>query len=145
MVKIRLRRVGAKKQPSYRIVVADSRSPRDGRFIEAIGFYDPRTEPHTVEYDEERALYWLSVGAQPTEAVARMFQNKGTLDRLTRLQAGESLDALLAEAAVQQEPAAESPAEPEAEPVEGDEEPAGEVEAEPSTEVPDQGEEEAEA
>ncbi|MGF1504632.1 MAG: 30S ribosomal protein S16 [Anaerolineae bacterium] len=98
MVRIRLRRVGARNQPSYRVVVANKRSPRDGRFIEAIGFYNPRTEPATVEIDEERALYWLSNGAQPSEAVERMLRNQGTLDRLERLRAGEALEDLLAEA-----------------------------------------------
>jgi len=78
MVKIRLRRVGAKKQPSYRVVVTDSRSPRDGRFIETIGHYNPRTEPPTVVIKEERALYWLSQGAQPTDAVNRMLKKLGT-------------------------------------------------------------------
>ena len=68
-VKIRLRRVGAKKQPAYRVVVADSHAPRDGRFIEIIGYYNPLTHPHTVEIDRERALYWLRHGAQPTDAV----------------------------------------------------------------------------
>ncbi len=77
MVRIRLRRVGAKKQPSYRIVVADKDAPRDGRFIENIGNYNPRTEPETVELDADRALYWLSVGAQPSEAVARLLKSKG--------------------------------------------------------------------
>ena len=77
MVKIRLRRVGAKKQPSYRVVVADSRSPRDGRFFETIGFYNPRTEPQTVEIKEDRALYWLSQGAQPSETVASMIRKAG--------------------------------------------------------------------
>lgn len=99
MLKIRLRRVGAKKQPSYRVVIADSRSPRDGRFIETIGFYNPRTEPPTVEIREDRALYWLSQGAQPTESVASLFQRLGTLDRLARLKSGEALDVLLEEAA----------------------------------------------
>lgn len=98
MVKIRLRRVGARKQPSYRVVVTDSRSPRDGRFIEAIGIYNPRTEPETVRIEEERALYWLGVGAQPTEPVARLLKNQGTLARLERLRAGEPLEELLAEA-----------------------------------------------
>ncbi len=98
MVKIRLRRVGAKKQPSYRVVVADSRSPRDGRFIEVVGFYNPRTEPETVTIQEDRALHWLSVGAQPTEAVHRLLQKQGTLDRLERLKQGESLEVLVAEA-----------------------------------------------
>ncbi len=77
MVRIRLRRVGAKKQPSYRIVVADKDAPRDGRFIENIGFFNPRTEPETVELNADRALYWLSVGAQPSEAVARLLKSKG--------------------------------------------------------------------
>lgn len=99
MVKIRLRRVGAKKQPSYRLVVTDSRAPRDGRFIEVVGFYDPRTDPETVTIQEDRALHWLSVGAQPTEAVQRLLKNQGTLGRLERLKQGEPLEALLAEAA----------------------------------------------
>ncbi len=82
MVRIRLRRVGAKKQPSYRIVVADSDSPRDGRFIENIGFYNPRTEPETVELKADRALYWLSVGAQPSDAVRRLLVNAGVMAEL---------------------------------------------------------------
>jgi small subunit ribosomal protein S16 len=98
MVRIRLRRVGAKKQPSYRIVVAESSSPREGRFIEKIGFYNPRTEPATLELDEERALYWLSQGAQPTDAVRRIMEKLGTLGRYERLRAGEPLETLLAEA-----------------------------------------------
>ena len=69
MVKIRLRRMGAKKAPFYRVVVADSRSPRDGRFIEEIGTYDPLTNPATVEIDMERANYWIANGAQPTDTV----------------------------------------------------------------------------
>ena len=77
MVKIRLRRVGAKKQPSYRVVVTDSRAPRDGRFIETIGHYNPRTDPPTVVIKEDRALYWLSVGAQPSDAVARFLEKLG--------------------------------------------------------------------
>jgi small subunit ribosomal protein S16 len=107
MVKIRLRRVGAKKQPSYRVVVADSRSPRGGRFIETIGFYNPRTEPLTVQIKEDRALYWLSQGAQPTEAVAGLLNRLGTMDRLTRLKSGEALDTLLSEAAAAREQLAE--------------------------------------
>lgn len=76
-VKIRLRRTGGKKQASYRVVVADAQSPRDGRFIENIGHYNPRTDPATFEIDDARARYWLSQGAQPTDAVARMLQKKG--------------------------------------------------------------------
>ena len=74
MVRIRLRRVGAKKKPTYRVVVADQRSPRDGRFIESIGHYDPRTDPPTVVIHEARALHWLSVGAQPSETVHSMIK-----------------------------------------------------------------------
>lgn len=69
MVKIRLRRMGAKKNPFYRVVVADSRDPRDGRFIEEIGTYNPLTDPATIKIDMERAKYWISNGAQPTDTV----------------------------------------------------------------------------
>lgn len=79
MVKIRLRRMGAKKNPYYRIVVADSHFPRDGRFIEEIGTYDPLTEPATVRIDSERAKYWLSNGAQPTETVRGLLKKAEVL------------------------------------------------------------------
>jgi small subunit ribosomal protein S16 len=97
MLRIRLSRVGAKKQPSYRIVVADVEAKRDGRVVERIGYYNPRTEPLEYRIDEDRALYWLSVGAQPSDAVRRLLAKQGTLDRLERLRAGESLEALTAE------------------------------------------------
>ena len=77
MVKLRLRRMGAKKRPSYRIVAADSRSPRDGAFIETVGFYDPITDPATIKVDLERARHWLSVGAQPTETVNSLLKKTG--------------------------------------------------------------------
>ncbi len=102
MVKIRLRRMGKKKQPTYRVVVTDSRAPRDGRFIETIGFYNPRTEPPTVQIKEDRALYWLSQGAQPTDGVVRLLRNKGPLDRFARLKEGEDLESLLAEMAAEE-------------------------------------------
>ena len=76
-VKIRLKRLGKKQAPFYRIIVADSRSPRDGRFIEEIGTYDPSTEPSTVKVDEELAKKWLANGAQPTETVAKLFKAAG--------------------------------------------------------------------
>ncbi|WP_422485159.1 30S ribosomal protein S16 [Gudongella sp. DL1XJH-153] len=76
-VKIRLRRMGAKKTPFYRIVVSDSRSPRDGRFIEELGYYNPLTEPKTVKIDNEKAVKWLKNGAKPTETVERLFKNSG--------------------------------------------------------------------
>lgn len=98
MVRIRLRRVGLKKQPSYRIVVADRESPRNGRYIEIIGFYNPRTQPATMEIDEARALHWLSNGAQPSEPVARILEKLGTNARLERLRKGEEVAALVAEA-----------------------------------------------
>jgi small subunit ribosomal protein S16 len=79
MVKIRLRRMGAKKQPTYRFVVADSRSPRDGKFIEILGHYNPRTEPKTLEVDEIKAREWLSKGAQPSLTVQRLFAEKGIM------------------------------------------------------------------
>ena len=81
MVKIRLRRMGAKKQPTYRFVVADSKSPRDGRFIEILGHYNPRTEPKTLEVNAEKAKEWLAKGAQPTETVKRLFAEKGIVER----------------------------------------------------------------
>jgi small subunit ribosomal protein S16 len=77
MVKIRLMRTGMKKAPSYRVVVADARSPRDGRIVENIGWYNPRTEPSTIIIDEEKALKWLSVGAQPTDSVRSLFERTG--------------------------------------------------------------------
>ena len=78
-VKIRLRRMGQKKAPFYRIVVADSRSPRDGRCIEEIGTYDPSTDPSTFHVDEELAKKWISNGAQPTETVKKLFKNTGII------------------------------------------------------------------
>jgi small subunit ribosomal protein S16 len=79
LVKIRLRRMGAPKQPTYRIVAAESRAPRDGRFLEILGHYNPRTEPPTLEVNEERVRHWLSHGAQPTVAVMRLLKQKGIL------------------------------------------------------------------
>ena len=77
MVKIRLKRVGKVKQPSYRVVVADQRSPRDGRIIEAIGHYNPRTDPSVVSIDTDRAVHWLSVGAQPSDQVRKLLEITG--------------------------------------------------------------------
>ena len=76
-VKIRLRRMGAKKAPFYRVVVADSRSPRDGRFIEEIGYYNPITEPAEIKIDEEKVTKWINNGAQPTDVVKRLFNTVG--------------------------------------------------------------------
>ena len=80
-VKIRLRRLGAKKAPFYRVVVADSRSPRDGRFIEEIGYYNPTTEPATVKIDAEAAKKWIGNGAQPTDTVRSILKNQGIIEK----------------------------------------------------------------
>ncbi len=81
MVKIRLRRVGAKNKPSYRLVVADSRAPRDGAFISIIGHYNPLTDPETVVIDEEKALHWLRQGAQPTATATRLLTKAGIIEK----------------------------------------------------------------
>ena len=80
-VKIRLKRMGANKKPFYRIVVADSRAPRDGRFIEEIGYYNPVSEPKQIKINDEKALKWLSVGAQPTDTVKKLFNNNGITEK----------------------------------------------------------------
>ena len=155
MVKIRLRRTGAKKQPHYRVVVTDSRAPRDGRFIETIGHYNPRTEPPTMEIDAERALYWLSVGAQPSAAVKRMLDKLGILAQAAAIKRGEvPPGAPMPEPkpTVEEEELPElepEPAEEEAadfEEVEAEEEPAEEEEVEPAEteEEPEDEEEDAE-
>ena len=97
MLRIRLSRTGAKKQPSYRIVVADIEAKRDGRIVERIGHYNPRTEPLEYLINEDRALYWLSMGAQPSDPVQRLLVKQGTIDRLTRLRKGEAREDLVAE------------------------------------------------
>ena len=81
MVRIRLRRMGAKKKPFYRVVVASQRSPRDGRFIENIGTYDPLSDPPTITIQGERATHWVMQGAQPSDAVARLLKRIGVLDK----------------------------------------------------------------
>ena len=81
MLKIRLRRVGGRKQPSYRLVVTDARAPRDGAFVDIIGNYNPRTNPETVVIKEEKALYWLKQGAQPTDTTTRLLNKAGILEK----------------------------------------------------------------
>lgn len=98
MVRIRLRRVGARHQPSYRIVAADKESPRDGRFLENLGFYNPRTEPATVEIKEDRLFHWLKNGAQPSDAVVKVLKPLGTWDRWERFKGGEDLSTLIEDA-----------------------------------------------
>jgi small subunit ribosomal protein S16 len=99
MLRIRFQRVGSKNQPAYRIVVIDQRQKRSGDVVENIGFYNPRTRPGTDTVDSVRALYWLSVGAQPTEGAKGSLRRAGTWALFERLQKGESKDAVLAEAA----------------------------------------------
>ena len=98
MVRIRLRRIGLKGQPSYRIVAADKESPRDGRFLEILGFYNPRTQPSTITLKEDRIYHWMSNGAQPSESALQIFRGAGLLDRYERYKKGEALDTLLQEA-----------------------------------------------
>jgi small subunit ribosomal protein S16 len=98
MVRIRLRRIGLKRQISYRVVAADKESPRDGRFLEILGMYNPRTEPFTLDVHEDRVYEWMSKGAQPSESVMMLFKSVGLLARFERFKAGESVETLLAEA-----------------------------------------------
>jgi len=151
MVRIRLCRVGAKKQPSYRVVVADQRAPRDGRFIEIVGHYNPRTDPPTVVLKEDRIAHWLSKGAQPSDAVARMIRNLEAAKLAAESEAVVEVDSeteaeveaeVAAEAEVEVEPevAAEAEAEAEVEP-----EVAAEAEAEADVETEVTAEVEAEA
>ena len=99
MVRIRLRRVGKKKQASFRLVAADKESPRDGRFLENLGFYNPRTEPATIKLKEDRIFDWMSKGAQPSDAAENIMRVAGTLERYERFKAGEDIEKLLEEAA----------------------------------------------
>lgn len=84
-VKIRLRRTGAKKQPHYRVIVAESTSPRDGAFLETIGHYHPLTEPATIVINEDKVRYWLERGAQPTETVVKLLKKSGAAERIPQL------------------------------------------------------------
>ena len=84
MVKIRLKRMGANKKPFYRVVVADSRAPRDGKFIEEIGYYNPMTDPADIKIDEEKAQKWLGTGAQPRDTVKKLFQKSGILQKAVK-------------------------------------------------------------
>ena len=99
MVRIRFRRVGMKGQPSYRIVAADKESPRDGRYLEILGFYNPRTEPATITVKEDRVFHWMKNGAKPTESVEQVFKTAGVMDRWERFKKGEDVEALMKEAA----------------------------------------------
>ena len=110
MVKIRLTRMGAKKRPFYRLVVADSRSPRDGRFIEALGYYDPLTNPATVVVDEEKVRSWIARGARPSDSAREVLQQQGILPRgpMVEYPAKPAPEAAAASAAAET-PAAEAP------------------------------------
>jgi small subunit ribosomal protein S16 len=99
MVRIRFRRMGLRGQPSYRIVAADKEAARDGRFLEILGFYNPRTDPATLSVKEERVFHWMSNGALPTESVGQVFKSSGLLDRFDRFKKGEPVEGLLKEAA----------------------------------------------
>ncbi len=118
MIKIRLRRVGSKKQPQYRVVVADARTARDGRYIEIIGHYNPRVDPPEFSVAEDRAVYWLQRGAQPTDPVLRMLEKLGTFEKVERVRAGESLNDILAEVVEERPAPREAVAEPTREAIE---------------------------
>jgi small subunit ribosomal protein S16 len=149
MLKIRLARVGKKKQPTYRVVVADARAPRDGKYVEIIGQYNPRTEPNTFVIDEEKARDWLRKGAQPTERIHKLFATVGILEPLVfappkpkpapqAAAPARSAAAAPAAATAVAEPEAEAPAaEAEAEtPIaEAEETPAAEAEEAPAAET----------
>jgi len=98
MVRLRLRRIGLKGQPTYRVVAADKESPRDGRFLEILGHYNPRTKPATVHLNEERVYHWMKNGALPTESVEQVFNSAGVMDGWERVKKGESVETLVKEA-----------------------------------------------
>lgn len=98
MVRIRLRRTGLRHQPSYRIIVADIESPRDGKFIEILGNYNPTTEPFSFDIKEDRAYEWMKNGAMPSESVMKLFKSVGLLERYDRYKKGEKLETLVEEA-----------------------------------------------
>ena len=98
MVRIRLRRIGLRGQPTYRVIAADKEAPRDGRFLEILGVYNPRTNPATIHLKEDRVFHWMKNGALPTESVAQIFKTSGTQARFERFKKGEAVDALLKEA-----------------------------------------------
>ena len=104
-VKLRLMRMGKKKQPTYRVVAADARSPRNGRFIEIVGTYEPRRDPSVIEIDNERAVHWLRHGAQPTERVEKLLKISGAWEDFT----GETPAPVVTKAASAAEPAPEAP------------------------------------
>lgn len=97
--KIKLTRTGAKKQPTYRVVIQEERSKRDGRFIENIGYYNPRTEPATIVLNQERVNYWLSVGAQPTSSVGQLLKTAGITDKYYHAKTSKPKAAAASEAA----------------------------------------------
>jgi len=109
MVRLRLRRVGGTKQASYRLVAADKEMPRDGRFLEVLGHYNPRTEPATIHLEEDRIYDWISRGAKPSESVMKLFKITGTMERFARFRAGEDVQALVAEAKAAEEKRTPSP------------------------------------
>ena len=103
MVRIRLVRIGGKKQPSYRIAAMDKECPRNGRYLEKLGFYNPRTHPAVIKLEEGRIYDWMNHGAQPTESVSMLFKTAGLLDRYGRVKSGEALETVLAEAKVSEQ------------------------------------------
>ncbi len=98
MVRLRLRRVGRNSQGSFRVVATDRENPRDGRFLEVVGFYNPRTMPATIQLQEDRIYHWLSKGAQPSDSVGQIFKSAGVMDRFERFKKGDKVETLVEEA-----------------------------------------------
>ena len=98
MVRIRLRRTGLRNQPSYRIVAAEKESPRDGKFLENLGSYNPRTDPFTIVVKEDRVFHWMKNGAQPSESVTQIFNSIGLLERYKKFKDGEPIEKIMEEA-----------------------------------------------
>ena len=145
-VRIRLRRIGKKKQPQYRLVVAEAAGPRDGRFIEVIGHYNPRVDPPAVSVNEERALWWLKQGAQPTVTAQSMLVKTGVWERFTgELAEAVQAPAVQAAAGGDLQPAEEAASGEQSERGASPDEPDEEEQQSPSEEAPEQVQEEANA
>ena len=140
-VKLRLMRMGKKKQPTYRVVAADARSPRNGRFIEIVGTYEPRRDPSVIEIDNERAVHWLRHGAQPTERVEKLLKISGAWEDFT----GEAPAPVVTKAASASEPAPAPEAAAEEAPAEAEEAAAEEAPAEAEEAPADDAESEGDA
>ena len=145
MVKIRLKRMGAKKRPFYRLVVADSRSPRDGKFIESLGYYDPLPEPATCQIDADKVKLWLGKGARPSDSARRLLQQQGLLPKTPYVAPPKSAAQVAKEAAAEAAAQAEAAGAPDPEAAQGGEPAASGTESEPEAVAAEAGAEQGEA